>query len=233
VVEQEVGAPVPIVQVLDGRRAALVLGRYWYGDPANRLRLVGITGTNGKTTSTALVRHLLNATARAGSIGTLGAFDAQGLAVESTAGSLTTPGPIDLQATLARMLERGVASVVMETSSHSLDQGRLDGLTFAAGCSQPDLRPSGLPWDDGVVSRPSPAGALGPDGVQVVNADDSAWRASRDNRRIPGSGRGPKSARSRWTRRGDRFRPGFGPAGHRPPLAWEFNVANAVAAAAR
>ena len=51
----------------------------------------------------------------------------------STAGSLTTPGPIDLQATLAAMVDRGVTHVAMETSSHSLDQRRLDGLTFAAG----------------------------------------------------------------------------------------------------
>ena len=107
-------------------------GRYWYGDPARRLTLVGITGTNGKTTTTALVRHLLNHEGTAGSIGTLGAFDGAGRPVQSTAGSLTTPGPIDLQATLAAMVDRGVRMVAMETSSHSLDQGRLDGLTFAA-----------------------------------------------------------------------------------------------------
>ncbi len=69
----------------------------------------------------------------AGSIGTLGAFDGRGEPVDSTAGSLTTPGPIDLQATLAELLARGVTHVAMEASSHSLDQGRLDGLAFAAG----------------------------------------------------------------------------------------------------
>jgi UDP-N-acetylmuramoyl-L-alanyl-D-glutamate--2,6-diaminopimelate ligase len=96
------------------------------------MRLVGITGTNGKTTTTALVRHLLNADSSAGSIGTLGAFDGHGEEVSSTAGSLTTPGPVDLQGTFAALATRGVRDVAMEASSHSLDQGRLDGLTFSA-----------------------------------------------------------------------------------------------------
>ena len=135
VVEHPGTSGVPELVVRDGRLAAIALGRYWHGEPGRRLTLVGITGTNGKTTTTALVRHLFNATATAGSIGTLGAYDGRGAAVESTAGSLTTPGPIDLQATLARLVAVGVTHVAMETSSHSLDQGRLDGLSFAAGCS--------------------------------------------------------------------------------------------------
>ena len=72
------------------------------------MQLIGITGTNGKTTTTALVRHLFNATGGAGSIGTLGAFDGRGDAVPSTAGTLTTPGPVDLQATFAALRDRGV-----------------------------------------------------------------------------------------------------------------------------
>src|SRR5918996_6343949 len=101
VVETASGSGVPEIVVRDGRRAALALGAAWFGHPARRLTLVGITGTNGKTTTTGLVRHLLNAGGSSGSIGTLGAFDGQGEPVLSTAGTLTTPGPIDLQATLA------------------------------------------------------------------------------------------------------------------------------------
>ena len=133
VIEQPGAAAVPEIVVRDGRRAALVLGAAWYGHPGRRLTLVGITGTNGKTTTTGLLRHLLDRDGDSGSIGTLGAFDGRGEPVSSTAGSLTTPGPIDLQATLAAMLDRGCTSVTMEASSHSLDQGRLDGLTFTAG----------------------------------------------------------------------------------------------------
>ena len=133
VVEQSSGAGAPEIVVRDSRRAALVLGAAWYGHPGRRLALIGVTGTNGKTTTTGLLRHLLNRDGDSGSIGTLGAFDGRGEPVSSTAGSLTTPGPIDLQATLAAMLGRGCTTVTMEASSHSLDQGRLDGLTFAAG----------------------------------------------------------------------------------------------------
>ena len=95
---------VPEIVVRDGRRAALVLGSAWYGHPARRLSLIGVTGTNGKTTTTGLLRHLLNGGGTAGSIGTVGAFDGRGEAVPSTAGSLTTPGPIDLQRTLAELV---------------------------------------------------------------------------------------------------------------------------------
>jgi UDP-N-acetylmuramoyl-L-alanyl-D-glutamate--2,6-diaminopimelate ligase len=128
VVENSQGTALPEIVVRDGRRAALVLGSAWHGHPARRLSLIGVTGTNGKTTTTGLVRHLLNAAGTAGSIGTVGAFDGHGGPVASTAGSLTTPGPIDLQKTLAELVARGVTQVTMEASSHSLDQGRLDGL---------------------------------------------------------------------------------------------------------
>ena len=133
VVESAQQAGVPEMLVRDGRHAAIALASAWYGHPAHRLRLIGITGTNGKTTTAALMRHLLNAGGTAGSIGTIGAVDGAGAAVTSTAGTLTTPGPVDLQATLAALVARGVTDVAMEASSHSLDQGRLDGLTFAAG----------------------------------------------------------------------------------------------------
>ncbi|MCU0256984.1 MAG: Mur ligase family protein, partial [Vicinamibacterales bacterium] len=132
VVEQRQAVEVPQVLVRDGRRAAIALARAWHGDPAQSLTLIGVTGTNGKTTTTGLVRHLFNADGRAGSIGTLGAFDGAGDEVPSTAGNLTTPGPVDLQATMAALRARGCTHVAMEASSHSLDQGRLDGVPFAA-----------------------------------------------------------------------------------------------------
>jgi UDP-N-acetylmuramoyl-L-alanyl-D-glutamate--2,6-diaminopimelate ligase len=108
VVERPLGLGVPEVVVRDGRRAAIALARAWHGDPGGALDLIGVTGTSGKTTTTVVARHLHNADGRAGSIGTLGAFDGRGVAVQSTAGSLTTPGPIDLQATLAGLRDRGV-----------------------------------------------------------------------------------------------------------------------------
>src|SRR5439155_1380614 len=111
---------------------AAVAAEAWYDRRAAKLDLIGVTGTNGKTTSVTLLRHVLSALEPTGSIGTLGAFDPAGDPVPSEAGNLTTPGPIDLQATLAALVERGARGAAMEVSSHSLDQGRVDGLVFRA-----------------------------------------------------------------------------------------------------
>ncbi len=239
--EQATGAAVPEIIVTEGRRAAIVLGRWWHNDPGRQLTLVGITGTNGKTTTTALVRHLLNAHGTAGSIGTLGAFDGMGNPVPSTAGSLTTPGPIDLQATLAALVLRGVTHVAMETSSHSLDQGRLEGLRFAAGVFT-NLTRDHLDYH-GTMERYLAAklmldGLLDARGVQVVNLDDPAWAAlPHSHRRITfgfGSGADVHSVELHQGNAGSSFRldTPSGPTRVSLPLLGEFNVTNALAAAA-
>ena len=232
---------VPEIVVRDGRRAALALGRAWYGHPGRRLTLVGITGTNGKTTTTGLVRHLFNGVASAGSIGTLGAFDGRGEPVESTAGSLTTPGPIDLQATLAALLARGTTHVAMEASSHSLDQGRLDGLTFAAGVFT-NLTRDHLDYhgtmEAYLEAKLRLRGLLGLEGVEVVNLDDDGWRVIPPSPRRVTFGLHP-AADLRATgvvldAAGSRFRLEgcFGTAEASLPLLGDFNVSNALAAAA-
>jgi UDP-N-acetylmuramoyl-L-alanyl-D-glutamate--2,6-diaminopimelate ligase len=233
-------AAAPQVVVTDGRRAALALARAWNGDPAAALTLVGITGTNGKTTTTALVRHLLNAAGSAGSIGTLGAFDGRGESVPSTAGNLTTPGAVDLQATLAAMRERGVDHVAMETSSHSLDQGRLDGLAFAAGVftnvTRDHLDYHGT-MEDYLAAKLRLAALLAPGGIAVVNADDPAWGAMPGG--IPRLTFGvtePADVRAEdlvLDAAGSRFRLAgrFGAAEVELPLLGDFNVANALGAA--
>lgn len=241
VVERRDGAGVPAVVVRDGRLAALTLGRTWYGDPGKRLTLIGITGTNGKTTTTALVRHLFNEHGTAGSIGTLGAFDGSGQPVASTAGSLTTPGPIDLQGTLAALLARGVTHVAMETSSHSLDQGRLDGLTYAAGIFT-NLTRDHLDYhrtmEAYLAAKLRLDGLLGLDGWQIVNADDPAWQAlpARSRRMTWGFGASAmvRAEEPVLGNAGSRFTLAT-PQGRAPislPLLGEFNIANALAAAA-
>ena len=241
VVEQASGARVPEIVVRDGRRAAVALGRAWFGEPAQRLALIGVTGTNGKTTTTGLVRHLFNASGAAGSIGTLGAFDGQGTAVESTAGSLTTPGPIDLQATLAALVDAGCSHVAMETSSHSLDQGRLDGLEFAAGIFT-NLTRDHLDYHGSMeayfAAKLRLSGLLGTAGIEIVNADDPAWTAMpvRQPRMSFGTAAGAdvRAESILAGAGGSRFRLAT-PAGSRDvelPLLGDFNVSNALAAAA-
>lgn len=241
VVEQASNSGVIELLVEDGRRAAIALARDWYGDPGSKLRLVGITGTNGKTTTTALVKHLLNARGTAGSIGTLGAFDGADKPVESTAGSLTTPGAIDLQATLAALVARGVTDVAMETSSHSLDQGRLDGLMFSAGVftnltrDHLDYHGTMDSYRDAKLKLDT---LLGPNGVQVVNADDPAWQAlPPSSRRITwgfSAGATVRAVDPQLGNAGSTFEL-VAPQGRaviQLPLLGEFNIANALAAAA-
>ncbi len=241
VVEREEGVAVPALVVDDGRKAAIALGRAWFDDPGRKLQLVGITGTNGKTTTTALVRHLLNEDRHAGSIGTLGAFDGAGRSVSSTAGSLTTPGPIDLQATLAALVGRGVNKVAMEASSHSLDQGRLDGLAFAAAVFT-NLTRDHLDYHGSMeaylAAKLRLDALLAPDGVQVVNTDDPAWAALPPARRRVSFGLTPAATIHPeglvLDNAGSRFRLAtpMGRAEIALPLLGEFNVSNALAAAA-
>jgi UDP-N-acetylmuramoyl-L-alanyl-D-glutamate--2,6-diaminopimelate ligase len=241
VVEAPQQSGVPEIVVRDGRHSALVLGAAWYGHPGRRLTLIGVTGTNGKTTTTGLIRHLFNDGHNAGSIGTLGAFDGHGEPVTSTAGSLTTPGPIDLQATLASMLERGVTHVAMETSSHSLDQGRLDGLSFAAGVFT-NLTRDHLDYhgtmESYLESKLRLSSLLRLQGVEVVNLDDDAWNVM--PKRSPRITFGIHPAADvRATEvvldaAGSRFLMSgrFGASEVSLPLLGDFNVANALAAAA-
>ncbi len=162
----------------DARRAAQVVAELWYGRPADQIDLIGVTGTNGKTTTMMLLRHLLNELGSVGSIGTLGAIDGNDAPVASTAGVLTTPGPVDLQATLASLAGKGVSRVVMETSSHSLDQGRLDGLQFTEALFT-NLSRDHLDYH-GTMEAYRDAKLrlvqfLELDGVAVINRDDTAW----------------------------------------------------------
>ncbi len=241
VVEQSRAAGVPEIIVRDGRLAAIALGAAWHDHPGRKLTLVGITGTNGKTTTAGLLKHLLNGQGTAGSIGTLGAFDGRDDPIESTAGSLTTPGPVDLQATLAELVERGTTHVVMEASSHSLDQGRLDGLVFAAGIftnvTRDHLDYHGT-MESYLAAKLKLTSLLGTNGLEVVNLDDDAWQAlaSRSPRitfglhpaaDVRASGVVLDAAGSRFELTGR-----FGGAEVSLPLLGDFNVANALAAAA-
>ncbi len=102
----------------------------WFGHPADGLHLIGFTGTNGKTTSTFLTKHILErAGHRVGLIGTIQNM----VGDEVLPSDHTTPDAYELQALFRQMADRGCDCVVMEVSSHALAQGRTAGLTFDVG----------------------------------------------------------------------------------------------------
>ncbi len=125
VVERELNVTVPQVAVADARAAMAPVAARFYGDPTAELRVVGVTGTNGKTTTAFLVRELLEAAGVAcGLMGTVKQV-VGGVAEEVVR---TTPEAIDLQATFLRMLEAGDRACAIEVSSHALTLHRSDAV---------------------------------------------------------------------------------------------------------
>jgi len=242
VCENATASELPALLVRDTRAAAAVVAAAFYGEPATALTLVGVTGTNGKTTTVGLLRHLLNGPdTPAASIGTLGVLLGDGRPLDGGAG-LTTPGPIELQRVLRALVDAGVKRVAMEVSSHALHQQRVAGVTFAAGVFT-NLTRDHLDYHGTMDAyRDAKAlliKALAPSGAAVVNADDPAWR---DLPRAPRVVRFGLSDATADVRAADvRFAP-RGSAwllttadGARPvalPLIGDFNVANALGAAA-
>ena len=128
VVERPLELDVPQAEVEDARAAMAPIAAAFNGEPTSELNVVGITGTNGKTTTAFLVRHLLEAAGtRCGLLGTV--QQVVGGEVEEV--ERTTPEAIDLQRTFTRMLEAGDRACAMEVSSHALVLHRADAIAFA------------------------------------------------------------------------------------------------------
>jgi UDP-N-acetylmuramoyl-L-alanyl-D-glutamate--2,6-diaminopimelate ligase len=134
VVVAETGAPPGVtaawITVPDARLALALLADRFYGEPSQALAVIGITGTNGKTTTAFLLRAILEAAGRpCGLIGTVTYM----IGAEQRAATRTTPEAPDVQAMLRDMVDRGSRAAVMEVSSHALALRRVDGVRFAAG----------------------------------------------------------------------------------------------------
>src|SRR5437763_12218075 len=119
------GSPLPQVVVPDpaqGGRAASVLANLFHGSPSLQMRCFAVTGTNGKTTTTYLLRHLLGKVGqKCGLIGTVEIDDGR----SKREAEMTTPGACDVAELLGTMRDRGCRAAVIEASSHALDQSRL------------------------------------------------------------------------------------------------------------
>ena len=234
---------VPEVVVADSRSATAVVSAEFYGCPASHLEMVGVTGTNGKSTTVTIIRHLLNHDDDVAAIGTIGAFDGRGNAVYRE--GLTTPGAVGLQATLAELLARGVRRVIMEVSSHALDQRRVEGVSFRAGVFtnlSHDHLDYHTTFDEYLRAKARLVDYIEPSGLQIVNADEAVWDALADP--------GPRGRRVRFGVSGEqrdvraddvhmnpthsRFRLSIDGESHPVtlPLIGAFNLSNALAGAA-
>lgn len=240
VVSHQVSGEVQQILCRDSRLAASVAAAHWYGEPGRDISLIGVTGTNGKTTTVSLIRHILNEEGTVGSIGTLGAIDSHGRPLEGH-DALTTPGSVELQEVLAALRRSGVSTVVMEASSHALHQGRLATLELAAGVFT-NLTHEHLDYH-GTLEQYLGAKALlvdcvRDDGALVINADDEAWagltpRSSQRTVTFGTSSADVLVSEIEYGRTGSRCTIGFD--GVRVsaviPLPGHFNVSNAAAAA--
>lgn len=130
VTAKEPGEDVPYVLVESDRLALAQISANFYGHPAKKMQVIGVTGTNGKTSVTLLLKHVLEKTrgAKVGLIGTM----ANMIGEEAVPAERTTPESMDLQALFSRMLSAGCQYVIMEVSSHAIALERVGSVPFAA-----------------------------------------------------------------------------------------------------
>ena len=242
IVEDAGRTTLPALVVREGRRAAAVAASIAYANPARNLTIVGVTGTNGKTTATSIMRHLFDdGGGSSASIGTLGVLIGSEGEVLPGGGGLTTPGPVELQRVLRALVDRGVRTVAMEVSSHSLDQRRVDGLEFDAAVFT-NLTRDHLDYH-GTMEAYLQAKArlldyLKPDATTVVNADAPEWQTLRTKNHpltfAPRAMADIRAEQVRYTPRGSEWKlvTPRGSGDVRLPLIGDVNVENALAAAA-
>lgn len=166
-------AKVTYIQVANPRAQLAVVAQRFYRFPDRDMQVIGVTGTNGKTTVSYLLKHLLNGDQRVGLLGTI-SYD---LGARSVPSFRTTPEAVDIFGMLAQMRDAGCRQAVMEVSSHGLDQQRVLGLRFGAAVFT-NLTRDHLDYHKTleayfeVKSRLFTGEACGRPAVAVVNLDD-------------------------------------------------------------
>ncbi len=175
VVERPLGLGVPEIRVPDVRSAMPLVAARFHGHPSDSLEVIGVTGTNGKTTTTFMLRAILEAAGRrCGLLGTVKASVGR----EEMSPALTTPEAIDLQASLRAMVDAGQNACVMEVSSHGLALRRVDQVRFAAAIFT-NLTQDHLDFHETMGAYFGAKRGLLVDrpGIPVVNLDDAHGRA--------------------------------------------------------
>jgi UDP-N-acetylmuramoyl-L-alanyl-D-glutamate--2,6-diaminopimelate ligase len=164
-------SPLPQI-VLNDACAASILANLFHGRPSKAMRVLAVTGTNGKTTTAYLMRHLLNKVdQRCGMIGTVELDDGQ----QITQSEMTTPGAIEMAQLISRMKQNGCRACATEVSSHALHQGRAAGIFFA-GAGFTNLTGDHLDYhgsmENYAEAKASLFASLQPDAVAAINCDD-------------------------------------------------------------
>jgi UDP-N-acetylmuramoyl-L-alanyl-D-glutamate--2,6-diaminopimelate ligase len=177
-------APLPQITLPNPAVAASRLANLFYGDPSATVRVLGVTGTNGKTTTTYLIRHILaTVKSRCGMVGTVEIDDGR----TRCEASMTTPAAAEIAALLASMRDKGCRACAIEVSSHALDQARVAGVTFA-GAAFTNLTGDHLDYhktmDNYAAAKAALFSTLSQTAVAVVN-DDDKW-SDRMIRNCPG-----------------------------------------------
>jgi len=240
------GAPLPVVVVHDAREAMARMAAAFHGHPSQSLRLVGITGTNGKTTTAFLCKHILDAVhRRCGLLGTVKYV----IGEREIEAPRTTPESPDLQELLAAMRDAGCKAAAMEVSSHALRQRRTAGIAFDAAVFT-NLTQDHLDYHKTMEAYFDAKALLFEDlarqsskkGVAVINADDRfghrlAVRIGKKLRTVSfgfGAGANFRATDLRAEPAGSTFHLGARGRSYlvRLPLIGAFNVSNALAALA-
>ncbi len=130
IVDREIDSGLPVIIVDDTVPAGSEVARRFYGEPDLKLELIGVTGTNGKTSTAFLLQSILErSVGKTGIIGTVGF----GMGGEISESERTTPDPVNLFRIMAGFIDAGCTAAVMEVSSHAMIQGRIHGVEFDAG----------------------------------------------------------------------------------------------------
>lgn len=164
------------IVVGDTRKALALMSSAFYGHPSRKLTMIGVTGTNGKTTTTHLIRSMLEATGqKTGLIGTI-AYHIGDTVIPA---SHTTPESLELNQLLANMADEGCTSVSMEVSSHALDQSRVHGIAFDAAVFT-NLTQDHLDYHKTMEAyfqaKQSLFASLDPESYTITNRDDDWGR---------------------------------------------------------
>lgn len=180
---QEMEPEVTYITVANSSVALGELASMWYGEPSRKLKLVGVTGTNGKTTTATLIYEMARLMGhKAGLLSTVVNY----VDTEAVHATQTTPDALTINALLARMVDCGCEYAAMEVSSHAADQHRIAGLTFAGGVFT-NLTRDHLDYHKTVQAylnaKKSFFDGLGPDAFALTNIDDKTGEVMLQNTR--------------------------------------------------